>query len=148
MKFLQLNLGRGKEAQNLLMQIPRQRRADVLPIIEQRKWPENSAWYQDASRGAGILICSLDLSIGDFLETDAGFICLEVVWLREYSCYFSPNDPFEIFETQILLLEESLIDASRRSLFAVDFNSKSSEWGKPVRTGGGSCSARCSLEMI
>ena len=31
-----------------------------------------------------------------------------------YSCYFSPNDTFEVFETQILL-EESLREASGRS---------------------------------
>ena len=31
-KFLQLNLGRGKEAQNLLMQTARERGADVLLI--------------------------------------------------------------------------------------------------------------------
>ena len=48
--------------------------------------------------------------------------------MRVYSCYFSPNDPFEIFETQILLLEESLREASGRSLIAGDFNSKSPEW--------------------
>ena len=47
-----------------------------------------------------------------------------------YSCYFSPNDPFEIFETQILLLEESLSEAVRRCLIGGDFNSKSSEWGE------------------
>ena len=40
--------------------------------------------------------------------------------MRVYSCYFSPNDPFEIFETQILLLEESLREASGRSLIAGD----------------------------
>ena len=54
-----------------------------------------------------------------------------------YSCYFSPNDPFEIFENQILLLEESLSEASGRSLIAGDFNSKSPEWGeaRPSRRG-------------
>ena len=72
-KFLQLNLGRGKEAQN-------------------------SAWYQYASGRTGILVCSPDLSIADFLETDAGFVWVEVTGVRVYSCYFSPNDPFEIFE--------------------------------------------------
>ena len=86
MKFLQLNIGRGKEAQNLLMQTARERRTDVLLIGEQDKWSENSAWYQDASRKAGILICSSDLSIGDFLETDAGFVWVEVAGVRVYSC--------------------------------------------------------------
>ena len=105
MNFLQLNLGRGKEAQNLLMQTARERRADVLLNSEQHKWSENSAWYQDASRRAEIFLCSPDLSIGDFMETDAGFVWLGVAGVRVYSCYFSPNDPFEILETQILLLE-------------------------------------------
>ena len=50
--------------------------------------------------------------------------------MRVYSCYFSPNDPFEIFETQILLLEESLREASGRTLIAGDCNSKSPEWGE------------------
>ena len=118
MKFLQLNLDRGKESQNLLMQNARERVADVLLIIEQHKWSEDSAWYQDASRRAGILVCSPDLSIGDFLETDVRF-----VWVG--SCYFFPNDTFEIFETQILLLVESFREASGRSLIASDFNSKS-----------------------
>ena len=45
MKFLQLNLGRGEEAQNLLMQTAKERGADVLLISEQHKWFENSAWY-------------------------------------------------------------------------------------------------------
>ena len=48
MKFLQLNLGRGKDAQALLMQTARERGADVLLISEQYKWSENSL-YQDVS---------------------------------------------------------------------------------------------------
>ena len=114
MKFLQLNLGRGKEAQNLLMQTAKERGAEVLLISEQHKWSENSAWYQDASRRPGILVCSSDLNIGDFLETNAGFVLVEVAGVRVYSCYFSPNDPFEIIKTQILLLEESLREACGR----------------------------------
>ena len=62
--------------------------------------------------------------------TNAGFVWVEVAGVRVYSCYFSPNDPIEIFETQILVLEESLREASGRSLVAGDFNSKSPEWGE------------------
>ena len=130
MKFLQLNLWRGKEAQNLLMQTARERVADVLIMSGQYKWSENSAWYQDASRKAGTLVCSPDLSIGDFLENDAGFVWVEVAGVRVYSCYFSLNDSFETFQTQILLREESLREASGRSLIAGDFKSKSPEWGE------------------
>ena len=112
------------------MQTDRERRAVVLLISEQHKWSENSAWYQDASRRAGILACSPDLSIEDFLVTVAGFVWVEASGVRVYSCYFSPNDPSDIFETQILLFEESLKEASGRSLIAGDFNSKSPEWGE------------------
>ena len=95
----------------------------MLLISEQYKRSENSAWYQDASRRAGILICSSDLSVGDFLESDAGFVWVEVTDMRVYSCYFSPSDPFEVFETQIILLEQILSDAVWRSLIGGDFNS-------------------------
>ena len=88
MKFLQLNLGRGKEAQNLLMQTAKERGADVLLINKQHKWSENSTWYQVASRRAGILVCSADLNIGDFLETDAGF-----VWVEVAGCVCTPVNP-------------------------------------------------------
>ena len=47
-----------------------------------------------------------------------------------YNCYFSPNDPFEVFETQILLLEVSISQAVGRSLIGGDFNSNSPEWGE------------------
>ena len=142
MKFLQLNLERGKGAQDLLIQTARERGADVLLNSEQHKWSENSAWYQDASRRTGILVFSPDLSIGDFLETDAGFVSVEVARVRVYSCYFSPNDPFEIFETQILLLKESLREASGRSLIVGDFNSKSPEWGEARLAMGGNLGRR------
>ena len=38
MKFVQLNLGRGKYAQYLLTQTGREREADILLISEQYKW--------------------------------------------------------------------------------------------------------------
>ena len=112
------------------MQTAREKRANVLLISEQYKWSENSAWYQDASRRDGILVCSPDSSVGGFLESNAGFVWVEVVVVRVYSCYFSPNDPFEIFETQILLLEERLSEATGGSLMGGKLNSKSPEWGE------------------
>ena len=99
LKFLKLNLGRGKDVQALLMQNARERGADVLLISEQYKWSENSSWIQDASRRAGILVCSPDLSVGDFLESDARFVWVEVAGVRVYSCHFSPKDPCEVIES-------------------------------------------------
>ena len=147
-KIPQLDLGRVNEAWDLLMQTARERGADVLLISGRDKWSENSAWYQDASRRTGILVCRPDLSIRDFQEIVAGFVWMEVAGVRVYSCYFSPNDPFEIFETQFLLLEDSLREAGGRSLIAGNFNSKSPEWVVAVWTGGESWSVRWLPEMI
>ena len=68
--------------------------------------------------------------VADVLESDAGFVWVEMAGVRVYSCYFSPNDPFKVFETQILLLEKSLSEAVGRSLIGREFNSKSPEWGE------------------
>ena len=86
MKFLQLKLGRWKDAEDLLMQTAREMSSELY------KWSENSAWLQDASQRTRILVYSPDLSIGDFLESNAGFIWMEVAGVRVYSCYISTND--------------------------------------------------------
>ena len=112
------------------MQIARERRADVLLISEQYRKPENSVWFQDASRRAGIITCNPDLGVAKVLETDRGFVWVELAGVRVYSCYFSPCDPFDIFESQILALEESLHEAVGQVLIAGNFNSKSPEWGE------------------
>ena len=87
-------------------------------------------WYQDASRKVGILVCNPENGIGDFQESDAGSVWVEVAEVRVYSYYFSPNDLFEVFEIQILILKESLNEAIERTLMTGDFNSKSPVWGK------------------
>ena len=138
-EFLLEMLCRGTHGQELqsIADAARERRADVLLISEQYKWSENSSLFRDASRRAGILVCSADLSVGDFLESNAGFDWVEVAGVRVHRCYFSPNVPFEVFETQILLLEDSLSEAVRRSLIGGDFNSKSPEWDETRIDGRG-----------
>ncbi|XP_043479937.1 uncharacterized protein LOC122509761 [Leptopilina heterotoma] len=115
------------------MQTARQRGADVLLFCEQYKKPEFSDWFQDASRRSGIYICNPNLTVGDFLETDKGFVWAEVAGVRIYSCYFSPNDPFGKFDAEIRSLEESLRTFGGDVLIAGDFNSKSAEWGETRR---------------
>ena len=92
---------------------------------------KNACWRcGGASHAAKECLTCTDLCIGDLLETAVWFFWVEVAGLRVYRCYFSPSDLFEIFETQILPLEESLRESSGWSLIAGDFNSKSPEWGE------------------
>ena len=99
-------------------------------LVSNTNGPKTPLGTSTHHRRAGILVFSPDLRIRDLLETDAGFVWADVAGVRVYSCYFFPNDPFKIFETQILHLEESLGEADGRSLTASDFNSKSPEWGE------------------
>ncbi|XP_043481309.1 uncharacterized protein LOC122510602 [Leptopilina heterotoma] len=115
------------------MQTARQRGADVLLICEQYKKPEFSDWFQDASRRSGINIFNPNLTVGNFLETDKGFVWAEVAGVRIDSSYFSLNDPFEKFDSEIRSLKESLRTFGGDVLIAGDFNSKSPEWGETRR---------------
>ncbi|XP_043469805.1 uncharacterized protein LOC122503366 [Leptopilina heterotoma] len=112
------------------MQTARQRKADILIFSEQCRKPEFSVWFQDASGRSGIQVCNPDIVIGDFLETDKGFVWVEVAGVRIYSCYFSPNDPLKKFDAEIRSLEESIRAFDGDVLIAGDFNSKSPEWGE------------------
>ena len=59
MKFLQLNLGRGKEAQNLMMQTARERGADVLLISEQQNGPKTLLGTRMHHGGLGSLFVAV-----------------------------------------------------------------------------------------
>ena len=43
-------------------------------FVSSTNGPKTLAWYQDASRKVGILVCNPDYDIGDVLESDAGFV--------------------------------------------------------------------------
>ena len=66
------------------------------------------------------------------MESDVEFVWVEVAGVCVYSCYFSPNDRLEVFEIQILHLEESLSENVGRTPIAGDFNSKSPSGEKPA----------------
>ena len=76
------------------------------------KWSGNSAWCQDASRRARILVCNPDYGVGDVLGSEAGFVWVEVAGVCVYSCYFSPGNSVKVFETQIHLYVESINEAT------------------------------------
>lgn len=128
-RFLQINLGRGKQAQDLLMQTCRERKVDVALISEQYKRPELAHWYQDATGKAAISVVNKDIAIRNYCNTAKGYTWVEVEGLRIYSCYFSPNDPLETLTAELEHLEDSFGTVKGEMLIAGDFNSKSPEWG-------------------
>ncbi|XP_043479874.1 uncharacterized protein LOC122509708 [Leptopilina heterotoma] len=112
------------------MQSVRERGVDILLISEQYKKQGFSNWFQDSSGRSAIQICNPGITTGSFLGTDKGFVWADVAGIRIYSCYFSPNDPFGKFDTEIRSLEESVRAFDGDVLIAGEFNSKSPEWGE------------------
>lgn len=130
MRVIQVNLGKSKPALDLLMQTARERGADLLLFSEQCRKPGSSVWYVDTSGRSGIQLCNPNLTVGEFRETNNGFVWVEVAGVRIYSCYFSPNVHIGDFEANIQALEDSLRACSVDSLIVGDFNAKSPEWGE------------------
>ena len=83
--FLQTNLGRGQESQNLLMETATERKVDVLFITEQYRLPEIRSWFKDTLGRAAIAMLNHDLTIKQF---KANYVCVELEGVRMYSCYF------------------------------------------------------------
>ena len=55
LNFLQINLGRGREAQDLMVQKATEENTDILLISEPYRKPLSQAWYEDSSKHAAIM---------------------------------------------------------------------------------------------
>lgn len=128
-QVLQINLGRGREAQDLLMQTAVEKEVDLLLICEQYQKVETAMWYQDQTAKSAIMVRNRSLRVGRICEESSGFTWIETEGLRIYSCYYSPNDQYDKFLRDIDELERSMRTAKLKLLMAGDFNSKSPEWG-------------------
>lgn len=128
LKFIQINLGHGREAQDLMIQKAVECCADVVIISEPYKKPSSSIWYQDPSNRAAILICNKKLHISEICEENAGFVYVTLNGIRIYSCYYSPNLEFTSFAENLHSLDMSIRNARREVIVGGDFNSKSPEW--------------------
>lgn len=127
-KFLQINLGRGREAQDLMIQKAREDNIDILLISEPYSKLPTCIWYEDTSHRAAILVQSRNANISEINESNFGFVYATINNVRIYSCYFSPNLNHEDFVRAINNLEESIRTTRSKVIVGGDFNSKSPEW--------------------
>lgn len=104
-KFLQINLGRGKVVQDLMMQKASETDTDVLLISEPYKKPTTQTWYEDSNHKAVILLRNNRLTIREVCEDHIGFVYMTIGKLRIYSCYIPPSIDFASFVNIIDNLE-------------------------------------------
>lgn len=81
MRALQVNLCRGRQAQDLLMRVTRERKEDVILFCKQCRKPGSSLWYQDTTRDQAL--CNNLVKV--YLETDKCYVWVEVSRLCLYS---------------------------------------------------------------
>ena len=128
-RFLQINLGRGREAQNLLMHVAAEKDVDVLLISEQYRKPQTGSWYEDRISTAAIMVRSNTLNIPKTGEQKSCFVWVEIEGIRVSSCYFSPNEEHDDFIQVLANLEDDLRSTRGQFLVSGDFNCKALEWG-------------------
>ena len=129
LKVLQINLGHCRAAQDLMFQVAKEMRADVVIVSEQ--YANCSAdWYSDATGRAAIYVPSRDIAVTKRMVTGGdGWVWIEIGGRRIYSCYFSPNSPLPQYEEDIRRLEDDVRGAEGPVIVAGDFNASAAEWG-------------------
>lgn len=73
-KFIQVNLGRGSRAQDLLLHTAKEQRVDVLLLTEPYRKPDTENWFQDETGRAAIVVCNTDKKVGKTKSTSSGFV--------------------------------------------------------------------------
>jgi len=127
-KFLQINVGRSRSAQDLYATAATTE-ADVVLISEQYKTAtDEDGHFSDLRRNAALIFAgntrNLD-AIGP--NTDNGFRRIESMSIRIYSSYWSPNSSISEFEDFIDKLLTSIRASAIPTIVAGDFNSYSPE---------------------
>lgn len=131
-RFLQINVGVCRPAQNLMVHTARECKADVVLISEQyRNASEDVGWYSDAAGRAAVYVTG-----GIFVDAasppDAGFRWVLINSIRVYSMYCSPNVTLAEYNVFLNGLESSVRGSDGPVLIAGDFNAKRPEWGSPI----------------
>lgn len=127
MKVVQINLNHCETAHDLLLQMVREKKVDVVIVSEPYKKLHNNVWITDISQKAAIWTCgSLP-----FEETNTqfnGFVRAKIKGIYFYSCYAPPS--WTQYEFQ-KMLDELAADAQTKTLVVIagDFNAWATSWG-------------------
>jgi len=127
-RFLQINVGVGRAAQDLALASATKWGADILIISEQnRNLPEAEGWYSDSSGRSAVVIMG-NLTVNGVGPVHQGFRWVELQGLRVYSFYWSPNSSINEYKDFLLQLERSFRTSSSPVVVVGDFNTKARAW--------------------
>ena len=128
-KVLQINLNHYPAVQDLLLQLVREEKADIVIISEEYRDLDEPNWVRDANDKAAIWICE-NLHISNKMDPPLpGFTWVEVAGMRLYSCYFPPSDEIDDFARPLDTVVASASTSRLPIMIGGDFNAWATEWG-------------------
>lgn len=137
LKFIQINVGGGKEAQALALQTAAEQSADFILFSEFYKYGKaNQNWYCDGLNRTAIVLLS-NLPVDDVGTGSDRFVWVTTGGMRIYSCYWPPNTSDLEYELFLRRLKASIRTSPLPVLVTGDFNAKHGEWSSPVNDGRG-----------
>ena len=130
-------------ANDLLAQLICEKDADLLIISEEYQNRDSQTWFSDTLGTAAIWVSNPRKVMVDSHGSGNGFVWIRSNETMYISCYLTPNEGIQEFQTKLDSLEEVIQEAQGRVLVAGDFNAKAVEWGMPKTDSRG----RRTLEM-
>jgi exonuclease III len=106
-------------------------KADVAIISEPNKIPDNDIWYGSTDDSCCLLLLKdvevMNSGLGE------GYVWVDFLSCRVYSCYFSPSNKHSLIDYWAYLsnLSDCIHQGPREVIVAGDFNAHSLSWGSP-----------------
>lgn len=133
-KVLQINLGRSRTAQDLMLQTAREIGAEVVIASELYKPPrDNARWAVDEHQNVAIIAAGAYPIQHLWGSAVPGLVVATIAGIAFASCYASPSTGLEDFKSFVEAAEMTLI-GHPLVVMAGDFNAWHQEWGSARTT--------------
>lgn len=128
-KFIQINLGRGRNAHDLLDDFSSKYNPGVMILSEPNKKISGEKNYLlDQRQDAALVILDRNIKVGKTFS-ERGFVGVETEDCIIISVYISPNVPHSEAVDVLDMMEQYIAGTAKHLIIAGDFNAKSKEWG-------------------
>lgn len=128
MKFLQLNMHRGRVADALLPQIMIEKTADIAIVSEQYS-RKSGLWIEDDSATTAVWIPRTSKLTPNKSGKGNCFVWVKVEDVTIVSCYLTPSDNIEEFERKLNGIEDFIRMTPGHVIVAGDLNARAVDWG-------------------
>lgn len=126
-KIIQININHCEVAHDMLEQMARTEKADILLISDPYKTTKNNKCIHDKGNMTSIWICG-QYPFQSTYDNDEGFVRAKINGINFYSCYAPPRLTTNEYQA---LLDNIVADARNSSPVVIggDFNAWATEWG-------------------